>query len=247
MINIIKLMSLALVTTSIVHPQQMPTLQFKVVTGVPFSARVAMESMEALTDGNRIIHKSTALIARDSEGRTRREQVLSSADYKTSSDTAEGSIVFIRDPVAGVAYALDTRARTAGRMILSPTGPANIPEVKATVDDKTSALMISESLGTQILEGVLAEGTRLRRTIPSGKAGNERPLEIVSETWYSTELQTIVMSRSVDPRLGETTYKITEIHRSEPDATLFEIPTGYAVKEVQAASDSKRESRAASQ
>ncbi len=87
------------------------------------------------------------------------------------------------------------------------------------------------SLGTQVIEGVQAEGTRILRTIPPGEIGNERPLEITSETWYSPDLQTIVMSRKVDVRQGETTYKLIDIQRSEPDRTLFEVPTDYTIRE----------------
>jgi hypothetical protein len=34
-----------------------------------------------------------------------------------------------------------------------------------------------------------------------------------------------------DPWAGETTYQLTNINRNEPDASLFQIPAGYAIKE----------------
>ena len=76
------------------------------------------------------------------------------------------------------------------------------------------------------IEGVEAEGTRTTVTIPAGEIGNERAIEIVSERWYSPELQLVVMTRHSDPRLGETTYKLTNINRTEPAKTLFEVPAG---------------------
>jgi TonB family protein len=88
----------------------------------------------------------------------------------------------------------------------------------------------SESLGKQNVEGVEAEGTRSTVTIPAGEIGNERPIEIVNERWYSPELQTVVMSRHSDPRLGESTYRLTNIDRSEPAKSLFEVPAEYTVK-----------------
>lgn len=88
-----------------------------------------------------------------------------------------------------------------------------------------------ESLGKQFIEGVEAEGTRSTVTIPAGEIGNERAIEIVSERWYSPELQTVVMTRHSDPRFGETTYKLTNISRTEPDRSLFELPGGYTLKE----------------
>ena len=89
----------------------------------------------------------------------------------------------------------------------------------------------TESLGTQTIEGVTAEGTRTTLTIPAGEIGNTLPLEIVDETWYSPELQITVMTRHRDPRSGETTYRLTNLSRSEPDRSLFEVPADYTVRD----------------
>lgn len=91
--------------------------------------------------------------------------------------------------------------------------------------------IVKEQLGKQIIEGVEAEGTRTTITIPAGEIGNERAIEIVSERWYSPELQLVVMTRHSDPRNGETTYKLTNINRAEPARSLFEVPSGYTIKE----------------
>jgi hypothetical protein len=88
-----------------------------------------------------------------------------------------------------------------------------------------------ESLGTQSIEGVMAEGTRLTLTIPAGKIGNERPIVTVNERWYSPELQTVVLTKNSDPRMGETTYRLTNINRSEPDPSLFQVPADYTIDE----------------
>jgi TonB family protein len=88
----------------------------------------------------------------------------------------------------------------------------------------------SESLGKQNVEGVEAEGTRSTVTIPAGEIGNDRPIEIVSERWYSNELQTVVMTRHSDPRFGESTYRLTNIDRGEPAKSLFEVPADYTLK-----------------
>jgi hypothetical protein len=87
----------------------------------------------------------------------------------------------------------------------------------------------TESLGVQNFDGVDAEGTRTVSTIPAGAIGNDRPIEIVYERWYSKELQLIVYSRHSDPRFGEQTYRLTNIDRSEPDPSLFAVPAGYTV------------------
>ena len=88
----------------------------------------------------------------------------------------------------------------------------------------------TESLGEQMFEGVRAEGTRSTITIPAGKIGNELPINIVTERWYSPELQSVVMHKHSDPRLGETTFRLTNINRTEPARTLFEMPADFNVK-----------------
>jgi hypothetical protein len=89
----------------------------------------------------------------------------------------------------------------------------------------------TEDLGKQNIEGVEAEGTRTTTTIPAGEIGNDRAIEIVSERWYSPELQVVVMTRHSDPRMGDTTYKLTNISRTEPAKSLFEVPADYTIKE----------------
>ncbi len=89
----------------------------------------------------------------------------------------------------------------------------------------------TESLGKQMFDGVEAEGTRDTLTIAAGEIGNELPINIVSERWYSPELQVVVMSKHTDPRVGENTYRLTGINRSEPSRTLFELPGDYTIKE----------------
>jgi TonB family protein len=84
-----------------------------------------------------------------------------------------------------------------------------------------------ESLGKQMIEGVEAEGTRSTVTIPAEAIGNERAIEIVDERWYSAELQIVVMSRHSDPRFGESTYRLTNIDRREPEKSLFEVPANF--------------------
>jgi len=116
-------------------------------------------------------------------------------------------------------------ARAAGVVSGVATAGANVMTFASEAD------VNRESLGTQTIEGVQAEGTRVTFTIPAGKIGNERPIVTVNERWYSQELQAVVMSKNSDPRMGETNYRLTNIVRSEPDPGLFQIPADYTVKE----------------
>jgi hypothetical protein len=91
--------------------------------------------------------------------------------------------------------------------------------------------VVSESLGSKVIEGVQADGTRRTVTIPAGRIGNDKPIQIVTERWYSNQLQAVVLSKRTDPRVGETIYRLTNISQAEPAATLFQVPAGYTIKE----------------
>ena len=92
----------------------------------------------------------------------------------------------------------------------------------------------TEQLGTQVIEGVTAQGTRTTLTIPAGQIGNEQALTIVNERWYSPDLQTVVLSKHSDPRNGETVTRMTNVSRAEPASTLFLVPSDFKVTEGRA-------------
>ena len=117
---------------------------------------------------------------------------------------------------------------TAGGATMQWTmaAPADGVPPLASAGDRTS-----EILEPQTIEGVRAEGTRTTVTIPAGAIGNELPIAIVSERWYSPELKTVVLSRRSDPRFGETVFRLVNLVRGEPGAELFEIPAGYRLEE----------------
>ncbi len=87
-----------------------------------------------------------------------------------------------------------------------------------------------EQLGERNFEGVLAKGHRVRMKIPAGQVGNERDIEVVTETWLSEELKSVVYSKHSDPRFGETVTRMTNIKLGEPPASLFDVPADYTVE-----------------
>lgn len=89
-----------------------------------------------------------------------------------------------------------------------------------------------EALGKQMIEGVLCEGKRTTITIPANSIGNDLPINIVTEEWFSPELQVQVMTRHSDPRMGETVYRLTGIVRGEQPKDLFELPSDYTVRDL---------------
>ena len=84
-------------------------------------------------------------------------------------------------------------------------------------------------LGTKVVEGVQADGTRSTLTIPAGQIGNDNPIQIVDEVWRSPDLQVIVHSEHSDPRMGTTVYSLQNISRSDPSPALFQVPADYTV------------------
>lgn len=90
----------------------------------------------------------------------------------------------------------------------------------------------TEDLGTQVIEGVTATGTRITRTIPAGAIGNEKPISVVTEVWTSPDLHTVVMSKRNDPRSGEQTFRLTNIVQGEPDPSLFTVPSDFKLAEA---------------
>jgi hypothetical protein len=209
----------------------------KVITGAPYTASVSTEMTQVLSDGNRINNKTTASLARDSLGRTRREETMGMVGPWQVNGP---KLVFINDPTSQTNYVLDSNKQTVAVMKHAGFNAAG-PERGFTVEfsgkgpggDQPEEIK-TESLGNQMMEGVSVEGKRVTRTIPAGQIGNTQPIQITSEVWTSPDLQVIIMSKHSDPRFGETVYQLTGIQRAEPDHSLFEIPSGYTVKNMPA-------------
>ncbi len=205
----------------------------KTVKGTPFSGTAISETTHVLADGNTIHRTTQTAVFRDSEGRVRKEVNFQGFGPLAAAGKTRSFIV-IHDPAAGASFMLEPEEKIARKL----TAPA--AEKLAAMKDRFAARrenmeasgeLKTESLGTQTIEGVAAEGTRYTRVIPAGQIGNEKPIEIVSERWFSKDLQETVMIKRSDPRFGTTTYRLTNIQRQEPAATLFQVPADYTVKE----------------
>lgn len=223
----------------------------KAVKGSPFSAQAIVEASQTLANGAHVSHKMTGTLYRDSEGRTRQELPRDGAP----------EIVFINDTVGGVRYDLHMFQRTVSKVEIGEPLLNREPEMRARSNRESEereqmekANLVNsrrsqekepqrkvESLGTQSFEGVQAEVTRFTITFPAGSEGNDQPFDIVSERWYSPELQVVVVGKRSDPRSGEITYRLTNINRGEPSRSLFEAPADFTV------TDQKMEMRRRSQ
>jgi hypothetical protein len=200
----------------------------KTVTGAPFSATISTQTTQTLSDGNHINRSTTGSIARDSQGRTRRDMTLPAIGAWSTSGQAAPHVVFINDNVAGARYVLQPDRKVARKMQWRPHGGRDGGPPPGGRRQQPN--LTTTSLGTETINGVPAEGTRTTRTIPAGAIGNADPIVISTERWYSPELQTVVMSKRSDPFQGETTFQLTNIQKQEPEASLFQVPPDYAVK-----------------
>lgn len=122
-------------------------------------------------------------------------------------------------------------------IVFSTNGqPAKIlpaPATSGPTDARPHPQMSRESLGTQNIEGIPADGTRMTTTYPEGFFGNDRPITTVSETWFSPELKMVVLSKISDPRTGESTTKLINASQTEPDPSLFQVPPEYSLVDEQ--------------
>jgi len=192
------------------------------VTGQPYAADTVTVTTQVLPDGTRIERRAHGSVARDSEGRIRRVQSI--AGLGTSTDATR--IVTIVSPAERVQYRLDEARNVAYRLHL-PQAPPGLPQRKLSA----GLAVRSEGIGPRVIEGIKADGTRTTITLPPGNVGNDRPIEIVTERWFSPDLQIVMQTRRVDPRVGETVYRLIGITREEPPKHLFEVPADYLIED----------------
>ena|SRR5271157_2928756 len=222
------------------------------VKGAPYSADEIRETTQTLGDGTKIHNETKTTVYRDGEGRVRREtpseisiwDPAAGANYvlnpKTMTARKMGlNFVFLKTgsaPAGGetkqtFAFTYSTSKNGEPPVVVMSgdrvgdgpmVSPGTVKTIRREIGNK-------ESLGTQTMEGVNAEGERVTSTIEAGAIGNDRPIQTTTERWYSPELQTNIMTRRSDPRTGEEVFKLTNIHRGEPSPVLFEVPPGYTI------------------
>jgi hypothetical protein len=228
----------------------------ELVKKVPYIGTAVVESTQPLADGNRIFLRTEEKVYRDSQGRTRHEEVLNRIG-PLSGDPPR--FVFISDPIKKEEFTLNPREKTysvqprididaflrsmrsrseAGRRpngtpptSTPPNGtpPTGTPP-NGTPPNRSTSQIVKTDLGSKIIDGYLVSGERLTVTVPAGSVGNDKALETSLETWYSPELHVYLYRRRVDPRFGEILYRLTDIRRTEPEARLFRIPRDYRLR-----------------
>ncbi len=192
----------------------------KTVTGQPYSAQVTFKHNQTLQDGNLVEQTNTAMVYRDSQGRTRIEETR-----PTQSGNPE-QIVRITDPTARVSYLLDPVKKTAHRFMLPPPRATSFQQPPRAGSNPN---VTTQSLGSQTMDGLLAQGTQITRTIPVGQMGNTAPIQTITTRWYSTDLSIDLSTSTKDPLHGNSSTMLADLSRDEPASTLFQVPSDYTV------------------
>src|SRR5258708_18852613 len=167
-------------------------MEGKVVTGAAYSAQAVTETTQVLADGNRINRKSASMMARDSMGRVRREQNLNFVG-PWSVEGDNGSFITISDPVAGARYRLEPKSKSAIKIITNAhveealhqkleaevkaarvKEEASLAERRRKVEEPRNTSK-TESLGSNVIEGVQGEGKRSINTIPPRRHATQKP------------------------------------------------------------------------
>jgi len=202
------------------------------VKGAPYSATAVTETTQVLADGNRIVNKSVALLARDSGGRTRREETVSNLGPL---HTSASRLAFITDPVVKSEYVLDLDNHTAQLHQFSAVKVLTIEQKQALfqaasgkpLEGTSVADIKQQALPGESIDGIMCEHILQTETIPAGSVGNERAIVVTSETCASPELHLLLMRKRNDPRYGTTDYQLTGIRKGEPDESLFKVPSDF--------------------
>lgn len=194
----------------------------RLVTGAPYSAFGTSETVTTTPDGGKVVRQNSVRVWRDSDGRTRSEYELTSIGGPTPVEI-NSKLTVIDDPAARERYMLQPDGRVV-TLPIAPCRPASEPDT--TVGPPRPAglpLKVSRpvQLGERKVDGETVTGSRVEATIPAGAMGNEQPVKMSAEQWYGKDLKVVVEATYKDPRTGETKYRLREIQRDEPDASLF--------------------------
>lgn len=207
----------------------------KVVKDKPYTGTAVTETVQTLSDGNRIVRTNRTTLYRDSAGRTRREQSIGTLGA-TSPEISKQSIV-ISDPIANAEYVLDTKDKVARKTFRYGMGHFTVSDdlqvlPTAHMEDLFGQHenVAKEDLGKQTIAGLQCTGTRTTKTIPAGEIGNDKPIVSTKEIWYSSEIDGTVFSKSTDPRFGTTTYTLSNVKLGEQPQQLFAPPSDYKVE-----------------
>ena len=210
----------------------------------PYTANQKTTTIQTLANGTTITRETNSRQARDSSGRSFRENAI---DFPmVDGETHKQSMFNVFDPVNRITINWSSQSKEAvvfhmadptqiRHVQLPPSQPIPVPVpvtgIVAAGSNGGQVRPTHEDLGTRTINGLEAKGTRVTTTYPVGRVGNDQPLTVTHETWMSTDLRIPVLQIDNDPRTGVRTVELTDIERGEPDSSLFQPPEGYTVRD----------------
>jgi hypothetical protein len=208
--------------------QANPDIFVTPVPNAPFSGTVRIERTIVQPNGVFASFKTIRAIGRDNQGRIHNEaRVLVPV---TGSNSPQVMRIHLYDPQTRTTAYLYPQQRTYSTATVNHPPATEPPDMYASPTGSSvpvSQFAKEEDLGNRIMDGVPVHGVREVQTIPSadGTAGKE--IIVTDEYWYSEDLHMNLVRKHDDPRTGSVTLTVTQISRSEPEPSFFEIPAGY--------------------
>lgn len=180
------------------------------------------------------------VVARDSQRRVRFDRVIGKAHMETGPDAGsdiEMHSVIICDPQQRKLIVLDNANRAATvrplKLLAVRSAATGMPFCHVPSSPKTSANMSIEELGHRTIEGFDAIGWRITSHVSVAEATPEATTQHIQETWCSEDLGAILLSVEGGSEGGrKLQIAMTQIHRAEPDPSLFDIPPDYTVSDT---------------
>jgi uncharacterized protein YecT (DUF1311 family) len=198
-------------------------LYIPLVPGQPFHAKIEIQIHRQLPDGTAVNQKYYTLVARDSTGRTRREARQPVAADSDLDPPLIRTLVY--DPKTNMITNCYPEQRICRQAFFdSSRHPVDVPVGPSS--DGTSVLA-REDLGKKIIDGLETIGTRETQTFSPGAFGNDKPVVVTREMWYSPQLQFDLSVTRLDPRNGTQKIEVTGLKLGDPGAEWFAIPDGY--------------------
>jgi uncharacterized protein YecT (DUF1311 family) len=192
-------------------------------TGQPFHAKIMVQINRQLPDGTVVAQKYYTLVARDAAGREYREgRDLIPAD-------SDRDPPLLRSMIYDPKTSLETRCipdrRVCSQTSFDPAGHPVEESIGPSSDGKS--VLTRESLGTKTIDGLEVQGTRETRTFNPGAFGNDKPVVVTKEIWYSPQLQFNLAVTRNDPRNGTQKFEVTDLKLGDPGPEWFALPDGY--------------------
>lgn len=191
----------------------------------PYTAKQEITRVQTLADGTTVTTVEVVYLARDAQGRTRRETVRSQNGDSTH-------FFEIWDYPTQTRYVWNAGANFAHVVTVYRPRPNSQNTAAPQPQPQRYFPFRSESLPPQTIDGLYVQGTRTTRTTPAGYVGNDRDLVTTTESWYAPSLGLQMHTVVDDPRNGKSTTETTDVQQADPDPALFEPPAGYQLKDA---------------